>query len=64
MFWILDGAECELNCKPLNQKYFARLKERVIDGTECKIPQHNWNKLENFEKAVCIEGSCKVSEKF
>ena len=61
---LLDGAECELNCKPVNQKYFARLKEYVIDGTECNIPQHNQNKMENFDRAVCIEGVCKVCQYF
>ena len=63
-FFILDGAECELNCKPFNQKYYARLNERVIDGTECNILQYDRNKLENVDKAVCIEGLCKVSENY
>ncbi|CAG9799230.1 unnamed protein product [Chironomus riparius] len=58
--YVKDGAECELNCKPFNQKYYARLKERVIDGTECNILQFDQNKLENYDKAVCIEGLCKV----
>ncbi|XP_070496473.1 thrombospondin type-1 domain-containing protein 4 isoform X2 [Chironomus tepperi] len=58
--YVKDGAECELNCKPINQKYFARLKERVIDGTECNILKQDLNKLDNIYKSVCIEGSCKV----
>lgn len=61
----LDDAECELNCRPVNQKYFARLREYAVDGTTCyKI--HNPPKGSNIssERAVCVEGKCKVGDGF
>jgi hypothetical protein len=58
---LVDDAECDLNCRPVNQKYFARLREYAVDGTHClKIlnpPKNN----ASFDRGVCVEGKCKVS---
>lgn len=55
---LLEDAECELNCRPKNQKYFARLGT-VIDGTLCTKVSKNQIK---YEYAVCVEGKCKVCQ--
>lgn len=61
----IDDAECELNCRPINQKYFARLREYAVDGTHCSkvhLPPKSSNGNEtSYEKSVCVEGKCKVS---
>jgi hypothetical protein len=56
--YIKEDAECELNCKPADQKYFAKLKDFVTDGTECS--RVNNNASIPFDKAVCVKGKCKV----
>ncbi|KAG5675697.1 hypothetical protein PVAND_005581 [Polypedilum vanderplanki] len=56
--YIKEDSECELNCKPIDQKYFAKLKDFVIDGTPCKKVKNNANI--SFDKAVCVEGKCKA----
>lgn len=66
-FSVYDGnfveeAECELNCRPINQKYFARLREHAVDGTPC-LKVHNPPKNNSsFDRSMCVEGKCKVSE--
>jgi hypothetical protein len=58
---LVDDAECELNCRPVNQKYFARLRETAVDGTHC-LKIHNPPKNNaSFDRGVCVEGKCKVS---
>lgn len=58
---FLDDAECELNCRPVNQKYFARLKEYTVDGTHCtKVLNPPKNNV-SYEQSVCVEGKCRVS---
>ena len=57
---LSEDAECELNCRPKNQKYFARLGT-VIDGTLCTKVSKNQIK---HEYAVCVEGKCKVCQSF
>lgn len=56
---FVDDAECELNCKPVGMRYFATLKEKVIDGTICTRPLLYFKR--NVESAVCVDGICKVS---
>ncbi|XP_055956376.1 uncharacterized protein LOC126819637 [Patella vulgata] len=46
--FINPMAPCELTCRPDGQSFYARLSERVTDGTECSL-----KKL-----AVCIRGQC------
>lgn len=64
LFWIyiLDDAECELNCRPINQKYFAKLKEYAVDGTHCTNIHEKPKNHSNSSKAVCVEGKCRVSK--
>lgn len=59
---ILDDAECELNCRPINQKYFAKLKEYAVDGTYCTNIHEKPKSHSNSSKAVCVEGKCRVSK--
>lgn len=54
----LDDAECELNCRPVNRKYFAKLREYAVDGTSCNSTD---GPTRNSSKAVCVEGKCKVT---
>lgn len=61
-FAVLDDAECELNCRPVNQKYFARLKEYAVDGTHCTKVHNPPKSGGGVERSVCVEGKCKVSE--
>lgn len=58
---FLDDAECELNCRPVNQKYFARLREHAVDGTLCSKVSNPPKNNVSFERSVCVEGKCKVS---
>lgn len=61
--WFLDDAECELNCRPINQKYFAKLKEYAVDGTHCtNLHDKPKNHSNSTTKAVCVEGKCRVSK--
>ena len=55
-----DEAECELNCRPVNQRYFARLKEYVIDGTTCTKPHITPKNSSLVMKNICVDGICKV----
>lgn len=59
---VLDDAECELNCRPVNQKYFARLKEYAVDGTHCTKVHNPPKNSVGSERSVCVEGKCKVSQ--
>lgn len=43
-------------------RYFATLKEKVIDGTICTRPLLYFKR--NVERAVCVDGICKVSRYF
>ncbi|CRK93989.1 CLUMA_CG007515, isoform A [Clunio marinus] len=58
--YIKDDAECELNCRPVNQKYFARLREYAIDGTNCSKVHNPPKSNVAYERSVCVEGKCKL----
>lgn len=63
-FCFTDDAECELNCRPVNQKYFARLREYAVDGTRCEKIQNQPKNNITYEHGVCVEGKCKVRTTF
>lgn len=43
---------CELHCRAQGQTFFAKLADKVIDGTPCR---------NNSDIDVCVDGMCKVS---
>ncbi|XP_071793929.1 thrombospondin type-1 domain-containing protein 4-like isoform X1 [Asterias amurensis] len=42
---------CELNCQAIGSRFFAKLADKVIDGTSC------WN---SSTTDVCVDGLCKT----
>jgi len=46
---------------PFGMKSFATLNESVIDGTPCGHPAEYF-RSQFWERAVCVDGACKVSK--
>lgn len=46
--------KCELNCMPVNERFYYQHKKKVIDGTRC----------DDEKQDICVNGKCLVSTVF
>ncbi|XP_071488648.1 papilin-like [Diadema antillarum] len=50
--FIKASVPCELNCRAKGNRFYAKLAEKVVDGTRCGLTQS--------DDELCVEGMCKV----